>query len=83
MKSIILATASFFIPGLGHLLAGQIRKGLIFLMIMMALISLSIYIFRNKHMWIILLLYCSFVADDCHQTVNNEITLVEILFHKI
>ena len=83
LKSLILATASFFIPGSGHLFTGQIKKGLIFLMIMIILIILSIYIIKNKYMWIILLLYCSFVADDCYQTVHNETGLVELLFGEI
>lgn len=67
MNAIIAAILSFIIPGLGQALAGDIKKGIIFLVIAIVLAAIVSFIFRSWLASIINLAYAIYAAYDAYQ----------------
>ena len=67
VKAIIAAILSFFIPGLGQALAGDIRKGVIFFIVAVVLGLIASLIFKEWFVYIINVLYALFAAFDAYQ----------------
>lgn len=63
---ILAAVLSFFIPGLGQALAGDIKKGIIFFIIAILIACFASLIFRHWIVWIIDILYALFAAYDAY-----------------
>ena len=67
VNAILAAILSFFIPGLGQALAGDIKKGIIFFVIAILLAVIVNFIFRSFFSNIIGLIYSLYVAYDAYQ----------------
>ena len=67
VNAILAAVLSFFIPGLGQAIAGDIKKGIIFFAIAIVLAGIASLIFRSWFVGIINLLYSLFAAYDAYQ----------------
>ena len=67
VNAILAAILSFFIPGLGQALAGDIKKGIIFFVIAILLAVIVNFIFRSFFANIIGLIYSLYVAYDAYQ----------------
>ena len=67
MNAIIAAILSFIIPGLGQALAGDLKKGIIFLVIAIVLAAIVSLIFKNWLASIINLAYAVYAAYDAYQ----------------
>ena len=65
--SILAAVLSFFIPGLGQAVAGDIKKGIIFFVIAIILAAIVSFVFRSWIVNIIGLLYSLYAAYDAYQ----------------
>ena len=66
-NAILAAILSFLIPGLGQAYAGDIKKGLIFLVIAIVVWIIASIIFRHWIVWIIDVLYALYAAYDAYQ----------------
>ncbi len=66
-NAILAAILSFLIPGLGQAYAGDIKKGLIFLVIAIVVWIIASIIFRHWIVWIIDILYALYAAYDAYQ----------------
>ena len=66
-NGILAAILSFFIPGLGQAYAGDIKKGVIFLIIFIIICLFATLIFRSWVVWIIELIYAVYAAYDAYQ----------------
>ena len=66
-NAILAAILSFLIPGLGQAYAGDIKKGLIFFVILVIIAIIASIIFRHWVVWLIDLLYCLYAAYDAYQ----------------
>ena len=66
-NAILAAILSFLIPGLGQAYAGDIKKGLIFLVIAIVIWIIASIIFRHWIVWIIDILYALYAAYDAYQ----------------
>ena len=66
-NAILAAILSFLIPGLGQAYAGDIKKGVIFLVIAIVVWAIACFIFQHWVVWIIDLLYCLYAAYDAYQ----------------
>ncbi|MBR0271949.1 MAG: hypothetical protein IJQ68_08190 [Methanobrevibacter sp.] len=67
VNAILAAILSFFIPGLGQAIAGDIKKGIIFFVIAVIIGIVAGFIFNNWIVWIIGLIYDLYVAYDAYQ----------------
>lgn len=67
VNAILAAILSFFIPGLGQALAGDIKKGIIFFVVAIALGIIINFVFRSFFASIINILYSLYVAYDAYQ----------------
>lgn len=67
VNAILAAILSFFIPGLGQAVAGDIKKGIIFFVIAIVLGIIITLIFRHWVVRLIGLLYSLYVAYDAYQ----------------
>ena len=67
VNTILAAILSFFIPGLGQAVAGDIKRGLIFFI--GAVLLSVILIFRYWIVWIVGFLYSIYVAYDAYNIV--------------
>ena len=67
VNAILAAVLSFFIPGLGQAVAGDIKKGIIFFVIAIILAAIVSFVFRSWIVNIIGLLYSLFAAYDAYQ----------------
>ena len=67
VNAILAGILSFFIPGLGQALAGDIQKGIIFFVIAIVLGAVATLIFRSWVVNIIQILYALFAAYDAYQ----------------
>lgn len=67
VNAILAAILSFFIPGLGQAIAGDIKKGIIFFVIAVIIGIVAGFIFNNWIVWIIGLIYDLYVAYDSYQ----------------
>lgn len=66
-NSIIAAVLSFFIPGLGQALSGEILKGIVFFIIAIVLGAIVMLVFKNWMASIINLIYSLYVAYDAYR----------------
>ena len=67
VNAILAAVLSFFIPGLGQAVAGDIKKGIIFFVISIILAAIVSFVFRSWIVNIIGLLYSLYAAYDAYQ----------------
>ena len=63
----LAAILSFFIPGLGQAIAGDIKKGIIFFVVAIALGIIVKLVFKSLFASIINILYSLYVAYDAYQ----------------
>lgn len=66
MNAILAAILSFIIPGLGQAISGDIKKGVIFFIAGIVIVSIAGLIFRHWILYIIDILYCLYVAYDAY-----------------
>ena len=66
-NAILAAILSFLIPGLGQAYAGDIKKGIIFLVVAIVIWIIASLIFRHWIVWIIDIIYCLYTAYDAYQ----------------
>ena len=64
VNAILAAILSFFIPGLGQALAGDVKKGIIFFVIAILLAIIVNFVFKSFFAMIIDLIYSLYVAYD-------------------
>ena len=67
VNPIIAAICSFVIPGLGQALAGDIKKGIILLVIALIMVAMATLIFRHWLVTIIELAIMLYAAYDAYQ----------------
>lgn len=68
VNAILAAILSFFIPGLGQAIAGDIKKGIIFFVIAIVLGCIVSFIFgQGTFAYIINVLYGLYAAYDAYQ----------------
>ena len=67
VNAILAAILSFFIPGLGQAVAGDIKKGVIFFVVAIVLVAIATLIFRHWVVWLIELIYSLYAAYDAYQ----------------
>lgn len=67
VNAILAAVLSFFIPGLGQVLAGDIQKGIIFFVVAIVLWAIASLIFRSWIVTLITLIYALYAAYDAYQ----------------
>ena len=66
-NSIIAAILSFFIPGLGQVISGEIGKGIMFFIVAVLLGIIVGFVLKNWLAGIINFLYSLYVAYDAYQ----------------
>lgn len=67
-NAILAAILSFFIPGLGQAYAGDIKKGVIFFVILIVLSLIILYVLGGATWaYIISLIYSIYAAYDAYQ----------------
>lgn len=66
-NGILAAILSFFIPGLGQAYAGDIKKGVIFLIIAIVIWIIASIVFKHWVVWIIDFIYSLYAAYDAYQ----------------
>lgn len=67
VNAIVAAILSFIIPGLGQILLGETKKGLIFLVIAIIICSLTML---SSYIMIISVLFAIYAAYDASQLAN-------------
>ena len=67
VNAILAAVLSFFIPGLGQALAGDIKKGIIFFVVAIILWVIGSFIFKHLILTVISLIYILYAAYDAYQ----------------
>ena len=65
-NAILAAILSFLIPGLGQAYAGDIKKGVIFLIAAIVIWIIASLIFRHWLVWIIDIIYALYAAFDAY-----------------
>ena len=70
VNAILAAVLSFFIPGLGQAVAGDIKKGIIFFVIAIILAAIVSFVFRSWIVNIIGLLYSLYAAYDAYNMAS-------------
>ena len=66
LKAIICAILSFFIPGLGQVIAGDIQKGIILFVAALIVGILAAFVFKEWLVYIINLLISLYAAYDAY-----------------
>ena len=66
LKAIICAILSFFIPGLGQVIAGDIQKGIILFVVALIVGILAAFVFKEWIVYIINLLISLYAAYDAY-----------------
>lgn len=66
-NAILAAILSFLIPGLGQAYAGDIKKGVIFLVIAIIIWAIASLIFQHWIVWLIDIIYAIYAAYDAYQ----------------
>lgn len=68
VNPIVSAILSFIIPGLGQALAGDVKKGIIFFVILIAIGGIIAYVLNGANWsYIISLIYRIYAAYDAYQ----------------
>ncbi len=70
VNAILAAVLSFFIPGLGQALAGDIKKGAIFFIIFVIFALILWFVTDNLIVRIIDLIYSLYAAYDAYQMAS-------------
>lgn len=70
VNSFIAAVLSFFIPGLGQAVSGEIGKGIMFFIIAIILAMVVGFVFKNWLAGIINLLYSLYAAYNAYQIAD-------------
>ena len=71
VNAILAAILSFFIPGLGQAVAGDIKKGIIFFVICIVLAIIATLIFSHWIVYLIDIIYCLYAAYDAYQMAQQ------------
>lgn len=66
MNKILSAILSFFIPGLGQVLSGQLKRGIILFVIALIMGAIATFIFRSWVVNIINILISLYAAYDAY-----------------
>lgn len=66
-NAILAAILSLFIPGLGQAYAGDIKKGIIFFIILIIIGCLFAFVFKHWVVTIVSLIYAIYAAYDAYQ----------------
>lgn len=66
LKAIICAILSFFIPGLGQAIGGDIQKGIILFVVALIVGILAAFVFKEWLVYIINLLISLYAAYDAY-----------------
>lgn len=66
VNAILAAILSFFIPGLGQALAGDVKKGVIFFVLAIVIAIIASFIFKDWLVGILNLLYSIYAAYDAY-----------------
>jgi TM2 domain-containing membrane protein YozV len=66
-NAILAAILSLLIPGLGQAYAGDVRKGVIFFVILLLFAIIGGLIFKSWLVWLIELIYAIYAAYDAYQ----------------
>lgn len=72
VNAILAAVASFLIPGLGQVLAGNIRKGLTFFVILLIIIAIGTFIFNSWVIYLVDIIYSVYVALDAFKMAKRR-----------
>ena len=67
VNAILAAVLSFFIPGLGQALAGDIKKGIIFFIIFLIFALIIWFVTQSLIVNMINLIFCLYAAYDAYQ----------------
>lgn len=67
VNAILAAILSFFIPGLGQALAGDVKKGIVFFIIFVVLALLLWFVTQSLIVYIIDFIYSLYAAYDAYQ----------------
>ena len=67
VNAILAAVLSFFIPGLGQAVSGELVKGIIFFIVAIILSAIVALVFRQWFAWIINFIYSLYAAYDAYQ----------------
>ena len=67
VNAILAAVLSFFIPGLGQAVSGELVKGIIFFIVAIILSAIVALVFRQWFAWIINFIYSLYAAYDSYQ----------------
>ena len=67
VNAILAAILSFIIPGLGQALAGDVKKGIIFIIIAIILYIIGAMVFKHWVIYVIDLIYSLYAAYDAYQ----------------
>lgn len=67
VNAILAAILSFFIPGLGQAIAGDVKKGIVLFIGAIVLAIILSFIFRHWIVMIIDLIYSLYAAYDAYQ----------------
>ena len=67
VNAILAAVLSFFIPGLGQAVAGDVKKGAIFFIGAIVIWIIATMIFRTWVVWLIDVIYAVYAAYDAYQ----------------
>lgn len=67
VNAILAAVLSFFIPGLGQALAGDLKKGAIFFIIFLIFALIIWFVTQSLIVNIISLIFCLYAAYDAYQ----------------
>lgn len=71
LKAIICAILSFFIPGLGQAIAGDLKKGIVFFLAALIVGILAAWVFRQWLVGIINLLISIYAAYDAYMMASE------------
>ena len=67
VNAILAAILSFLIPGLGQVIAGDVKKGIVFFIVAVVLALVGTIIFRHWVVYLIELIYSIYAAYDAYQ----------------
>lgn len=70
-NGILAAILSFIIPGLGQAYSGDIKKGVIFIVIMLLIGLFAAFIFRSWVVWVIEFLFAIYAAYDAYMMAQQ------------
>lgn len=72
VNKLVAGILSFFVPGIGQALAGNARKGILYLLIAVALVVIQTYIFKTWIFTIVRLLFALFAGYDAYVMARSQ-----------